>query len=225
MVWVIPFCSPVAELNRWRGTQKLLGVDRSARTRQVHIKSPRIHHVHLHTSPNTTCRTLVIWPWVVESRLNKPDSHPPPHTHTHSLQSSRQGHQKRKKEQWHSGHKKSTEVSRVSAARKGHEAEVNMPGWEFVEYWDSRFVKNMEWPSKRQGRAENARPNSGVWGYTCGACGSCVAECIDITEKHRWNGDPEGRHWVIMSVVQRTESTGCLREEWGWFRQTTILAQ
>ncbi len=38
MVWVISFCSPVAELNRWLGTQKMSGGDRSAQTRQVHIK-------------------------------------------------------------------------------------------------------------------------------------------------------------------------------------------
>ncbi len=52
MVWVIPFCSPVAELNRWLRTQKFSGVDRSAQTRQVHIKSLRIH---LHPPPNPTC--------------------------------------------------------------------------------------------------------------------------------------------------------------------------
>ncbi len=47
MVWVIPFCSPVAELNRWLGTWKLSGVDRSAQTKQVHINSHAytcIHH-------------------------------------------------------------------------------------------------------------------------------------------------------------------------------------
>ncbi len=47
MVWVIHFCSPVAELNRWLGTQKLLSVDRSAQTRQVHSNSHAytcIHH-------------------------------------------------------------------------------------------------------------------------------------------------------------------------------------
>ncbi len=32
--------------------KKLSGVDRSAQTRQLHIKSPRIH---LHTPPNPTC--------------------------------------------------------------------------------------------------------------------------------------------------------------------------
>ncbi len=44
---VIPFCSPVAELNQWLGTQKLSGVDRPAQTRQVHINSHAytcIHH-------------------------------------------------------------------------------------------------------------------------------------------------------------------------------------
>ncbi len=39
MVWVIPFCSPVAELNRWLDTQKLSGIDRSAQTSQVNINS------------------------------------------------------------------------------------------------------------------------------------------------------------------------------------------
>ncbi len=43
MVRVIPFCSSVMELNRWLGTQKLSGVDRSAQTRQVHIKN---HHTY-----------------------------------------------------------------------------------------------------------------------------------------------------------------------------------
>ncbi len=47
MVWVIHFCSPVAELNRWLGIQKLSGVGRLAQTRQVHINSHAyacIHH-------------------------------------------------------------------------------------------------------------------------------------------------------------------------------------
>ncbi len=44
MVWVIPFRSPVAELNQWLGTQKLSGINRSAQTRPVNIKSPCIHH-------------------------------------------------------------------------------------------------------------------------------------------------------------------------------------
>ncbi len=47
MVWVIHFCSPVAESNRWLGTQKLSGVDRSAQTRQIHINPHAytcIHH-------------------------------------------------------------------------------------------------------------------------------------------------------------------------------------
>ncbi len=65
MVWVIPFCSPVAELNRWLGTQKLSSVDRSAQTRQVHIK------ITTRTPAFTTESNLqsVIWPWVIESRL------------------------------------------------------------------------------------------------------------------------------------------------------------
>ena len=32
MIRVIRFCSPVAELSRWLGTQKLSGIDRSARS-------------------------------------------------------------------------------------------------------------------------------------------------------------------------------------------------
>ncbi len=47
MVWVIHFCSPVAELHWWIGTQKLSGVNRSVQTRQIHIKSHAytcIHH-------------------------------------------------------------------------------------------------------------------------------------------------------------------------------------
>ncbi len=51
MVWVIPFCSPVAELNRWLGTQKIVGRRSFGPRRRVHIKSPRIH---LHTPPNAT---------------------------------------------------------------------------------------------------------------------------------------------------------------------------
>ncbi len=77
MVWVIPLCSPVAELNRWLGTKTLSGVDRSAQTRQVHIKSPCIH---LHTPPNPTCSR-----WYDHACLKadyKPDSpSPPPSQH------------------------------------------------------------------------------------------------------------------------------------------------
>ncbi len=62
MVWVIPFCSPVAELHRWLGTQKLSGVYRSAQTRQVHIKSPCIH---LHTPPNPTCSRWYDHEWLI----------------------------------------------------------------------------------------------------------------------------------------------------------------
>ncbi len=73
MVWVIAFCSPVAELNRWLGTQKRSGVDRSAQKRQVHIKSPRIH---LHTPPNPTCSRWYDHEWLKADY--KPDSpHPP----------------------------------------------------------------------------------------------------------------------------------------------------
>ena len=72
MVWVIPFCSPVAELNRWLGTQKLSGGDRSAQTTQVHINSPRIH---LHTPPNPNCSRLYDHEW---SKADyNPDSPPP----------------------------------------------------------------------------------------------------------------------------------------------------
>ncbi len=46
MVWVILFCSHVAELNLWLDTQNLLGVDRSAQTRQVHINSHAFTCVH-----------------------------------------------------------------------------------------------------------------------------------------------------------------------------------
>ncbi len=69
MVWVIPFCSPVAELNRWLGTHTLSGVDRSAQTRQVHINSPRIH---LHTPPNPTCSRWYDHEWLKADY--KPDS-------------------------------------------------------------------------------------------------------------------------------------------------------
>ncbi len=69
MVRVIPFCSLVAELNRWLGTQKLLGVDCLAQTRQVHIKSPR---THLHTPPNPTCSRWYDHEWLKADY--KPDS-------------------------------------------------------------------------------------------------------------------------------------------------------
>ncbi len=61
-----------AELNRWLSTQKLSGADRSAQTRQVHIKSPRIH---LHTPPNPTCSRWYDHEWLKADY--KPDS--PPH--------------------------------------------------------------------------------------------------------------------------------------------------
>ena len=50
VMWPPPRSIVVSMLER--GTQKLPGVDRSAQTRQVHIKSPRLH---LHTPPNPTC--------------------------------------------------------------------------------------------------------------------------------------------------------------------------
>ncbi len=90
MVWVIPFCSPVsggielivvatpvAELNWWLGTQKWSGVNRSAQTRQVHIKSPRIH---LYTPPNPTCSRWYYHEWLKADY--KPDSAQPPSTHS-----------------------------------------------------------------------------------------------------------------------------------------------
>ncbi len=47
MALVIHFCSPVAELNRWLGTQKLLsGIDRSDQTGQVHINSHAYTYIH-----------------------------------------------------------------------------------------------------------------------------------------------------------------------------------
>ncbi len=51
-----PFCSPMAELCQWLGTQKLSGGDRLAQTRQVHIKSPLLqpHTLHMHAPPNPT---------------------------------------------------------------------------------------------------------------------------------------------------------------------------
>ncbi len=68
MVWVIPFCSAVAELNRWLGTKKI-GVDRSAQARQVHIKSLRIH---LPTPPNPTYSRWYDHEWLKADY--KPDS-------------------------------------------------------------------------------------------------------------------------------------------------------
>ncbi len=63
----------MAELNRWLGAQKLSGVDRSAQTRQVHIKSPRIH---LHTPPNPTCSRRYDHEWLKADY--KPDPALPP---------------------------------------------------------------------------------------------------------------------------------------------------
>ncbi len=65
---VILFCSSVAELSRWLGTPKLLGVDRLTQTRQVQISSPRLH---LHTPSNPPC----CWWYDLESvkAESKPD--------------------------------------------------------------------------------------------------------------------------------------------------------
>ncbi len=72
MVWMFPFCSSVAELNRWLGTQKLSGVDRSAQTRQVHINSSRIQ---MHTPQNPNCSRWYDHEWLKADY--KPDSPPP----------------------------------------------------------------------------------------------------------------------------------------------------
>ncbi len=68
MVWMIPFCSPVAEFSRLLGTQKLSSVHRSDQTKQVQLNSP---HLHAHTPANTTKSNFqsVIWFWEVENRL------------------------------------------------------------------------------------------------------------------------------------------------------------
>ncbi len=65
--------APVAELNQWLGTQKLSGVDRSAQTPRVHIRSPRLH---LHTPPNPTCSWWYDHEWLKAD--NKRDRPPPP---------------------------------------------------------------------------------------------------------------------------------------------------
>ncbi len=47
MVWVIPFCSPVAKWNQWLGTQKLSGVGLSAQQDMStlnHLAYTCIHH-------------------------------------------------------------------------------------------------------------------------------------------------------------------------------------
>ena len=51
MVGVIFFCSPVAELSLWLGTQILSGVDGLAQTLHIEINSPLLH---LHTPACTT---------------------------------------------------------------------------------------------------------------------------------------------------------------------------
>ncbi len=74
MVWVVPFCSPVVELNRWLGTQKLSCADRFfPKQDRSALKSPRIH---LHTPPNPTCSR-----WYEHDLLKvdyKPVPPPPP---------------------------------------------------------------------------------------------------------------------------------------------------
>ncbi len=71
MVWVITFCSPVAELNRWFGTQKLSGVDRS--------KQDRSTLTHTHTPAYTTESNSSCSQWYDHEWLKadyKPDSPP-----------------------------------------------------------------------------------------------------------------------------------------------------
>ena len=64
-------------MNRWLGTQKLSGVDRSAKTKQVRIKSPRIH---MHTPPNPTYSRWYGHAWLKADY--KPDS---PHAISKSM--------------------------------------------------------------------------------------------------------------------------------------------
>ncbi len=47
----------------------LSGVDCLAQTRQVQINSPHLHLQKLHTTPNPTYWSILIWYWYVESRL------------------------------------------------------------------------------------------------------------------------------------------------------------
>ena len=77
MVWVIPFCSPVAELNWLLGTQKLSGVDRSAWTRQVHTESPRIH-LHTPLNPTVAVGDVTMSSWKPTISLIPPPPPPPP---------------------------------------------------------------------------------------------------------------------------------------------------
>ncbi len=56
-------------LQHWPTLTELSGVDRSAQTRQGHIKSPRIH---LHTPPNPTCSRWYDHEWLKADY--KPDS-------------------------------------------------------------------------------------------------------------------------------------------------------
>ena len=61
-----PFCSPMAKLNRWLGTQKLSGADRSAQTRQAHINSHAytcIHHRIQLTVGDMTTSGRWLWWW------------------------------------------------------------------------------------------------------------------------------------------------------------------
>ncbi len=72
MVWVIHFCSCGAELNRWLGTLKLLGDDRS-------VQQDRSTLTHTHTPPNPICSRWYDHEWLKADY--KPDS-PPPSTVT-----------------------------------------------------------------------------------------------------------------------------------------------
>ncbi len=77
MVWMIHFCSSVAELSRWLGTPKLSGVDRSAQTRQVQIYSPQLHPVTPACTTESNLQSM-IWPWVVKFQFNPPPPLPNP---------------------------------------------------------------------------------------------------------------------------------------------------
>ncbi len=83
MVWVIQFCSPrpVAELNRWLGTRKILGVDRMPQTSQVHINSHAYTCIHHRIQLAVGDTTMSGWKPTISLILPLPRSHT--HTYTH----------------------------------------------------------------------------------------------------------------------------------------------
>ncbi len=64
MVWVIPFCPPVAEFSWWLGTQKKMsGVDHVAQTRWVQINSPHLQYTCIHHRIQLAVSDMILRGW------------------------------------------------------------------------------------------------------------------------------------------------------------------